>query len=325
MKRRDFIILVGGAAASWPLAVRAQQPSTPVIGVLTAGHLDKDFLEPFLQGLSESGYVEGHSVTIVYRPADDQFDRLPELAADLVGRKISVIVAMGSPVPARAAMAATKTIPVVFAYGGDPVGDKLVSSFNQPGGNVTGATFIGTTVTAKRLELLQEIAPWATEIALLSNPGSTLAETQIRDLEAAALILGQHLHVVNASNEAEIDAAFAIISQMKAGAVFVTTDPIFGAHRAQLAALATRYKIPAIYSNRDYSLAGGLMSYGGSRADAWHQAGIYTGRILKGEKPADLPVVQPTKFELVINLKTAKALGISVPPKLLAVADEVIE
>jgi putative ABC transport system substrate-binding protein len=324
MKRREFITLLGGVAA-WPLAAQAQQPALPVVGLLTAAERDDDHLKPILQGLSEEGYVGGRNVTLIYRSADNQFNQLPALAADLVGRQVSVILAIGSPVPARTAMAATKTIPIVFAYGGDPVSDKLVASFNRPGGNVTGATFIGITVTAKRLELLREIAPRVTDVALLVNPDSTLAEIQIRDLGAAAHILGQRLHVVNAGSKGEIDAAFAAISQLKVGALFVGTDPIFNVHRNQLAALAARYKIPAIYANRDYSVAGGLMSYGGSRADAWHQAGIYAGRILKGEKPADLPVTQPTKFELVINLKAAKALGIKVPPTLLTSADEVIE
>jgi putative ABC transport system substrate-binding protein len=297
----------------------------PVIGLLTARNLDVDEFRSIQKGLSEGGYVEGRNLAIIYRSANGQFDRLSTLAADLVGSQVSVILAIGGPVPARAAKAATSTIPVVFAYGGDPVGDNLVASFNRPGGNVTGITFIGTTLAAKKLDLLREIAPGVTDVGLLVNPKGTLAEIQIKDAGDATHILGQRLHVVNVGSESEIDAAFATISQMKVGALLVGTDPIFGLHRDQLVALTARYKIPAIYGLRDYPAVGGLMSYGGSRADTWQQAGAYVGRILKGEKPADLPVVQPTKFELVINLKTAKALGLAVPSGLLVAADEVIE
>ena len=236
-----------------------------------------------------------------------------------------MILAIGSSVPALAAKAATGTIPIVFAYGGDPVGDNLVASFNRPGGNVTGITFIGTTLTTKRLELLREIAPGVTDIGLLVNPTSTMAEVQIKDAGDAAQILGQRLHVVNVGSEGEIDAAFAAISQLRVGALLIGTAPIFAVRRDQLVALTARYGIPSIYGLREYPDAGGLMSYGASRADTWYQAGVYVGRILKGAKPADLPVVQPTKFEFVINLKTAKALGLDAPPSLLAIADEVIE
>ena len=239
--------------------------------------------------------------------------------------EFSVILAIGSPVPARAAKAASSTIPVVFAYGGDPVSDNLVASFNRPGGNVTGVTFIGTSLTTKRLGLLREITPRVTDVGLLVNPTSTLAEIQIKDAGDATHILGQRLHVVNVSSEGEIDAVFAGISQLKIGALLVSTAPIFSSLRDQLVALTARYKIPCIYGLREYAEAGGLMSYGGSLADTWYQAGVYVGRILKGAKPSDLPVMEPTKFELVINLKTAKALGLTVPPSLLATADEVIE
>jgi putative ABC transport system substrate-binding protein len=325
MKRREFITLLGGAAAAWPLTVRAQQPAMPVIGLLTATNQSDDQLRTLQKGLSEGGYVEGRNLAIIYRSADNQYDRLPALAADLVARQVSVILALGSPVPARAAMAATKTIPIVFAYGGDPVSDNLVASLNRPGGNVTGVTMLAATLAAKLLELLREITPQVTDVALLVNPNNAQAEIQIKDAGAAAHILGQRLHVVNASSEGEFDAAFAAIRQLKAGALLVGADSGFTLHRDQLAALAARYKIPAMYPNRDYPVAGGLMSYGASMTDTWRQAGVYAGRILKGSKPADLPIAQPTKFELVINLKTAKALGINVPPTLLTRADEVIE
>jgi putative ABC transport system substrate-binding protein len=264
-------------------------------------------------------------LAIVYRSANGKFDRLAELATDLVDRQVSVILAIGGPIPARAAKATTSTIPIVFAYGGDPVSDKLVTSLNRPSGNATGITFIGTTLTTKKLELLREIAPGATDIGLLVNPTGTLAEMQIKAVKEAIQRLGQRLHVANVSSGDEIDAALATLSQSKTGALLVGTDPLFGSEAHQLTALAARYKIPAIYNLREYCEAGGLMSYGANRLDTWRQAGVYVGRILKGEKPANLPVLQPTKFELVINLKTAKALGLTVPPTLLARADEVIE
>jgi putative ABC transport system substrate-binding protein len=325
MRRREFISLVGGAAVAHPLAALAQQQAMSVIGLLTATNLNFDQLKSIQKGFEESGYVEGRNLAIVYRSADSQYDRLPMLAADLVDRKVSAILAVGGPIPARAAKAATSKIPIIFSYGGDPVSDGLVASFNRPGGNVTGVTFIGTTLTTKKLELLLEIAPGVTDIALLVNPAGTLAEIQIKDTKEAVQKLGQRFHVANASSQGEIDLAFAAISQSKVGALVVGTDPIFAASRGQLIALAARYRIPTIYNIREYSEAGGLMSYGGSLTDAWRQAAVYVSRILKGEKPADLPVIQPTKFELIINLKTAKALGLTVPPQLLARADEVIE
>ena len=324
MQRREFITLLGGATATWSLVARAQQPTMPVIGLLTATNTNDDQLRELQKGLSEGGYVEGRNLAIIYRSADSQYDRLPALAADLVARQVSVILTLGLP-PARAAMAATKTIPIVFAYGGDPVSDNLVASLNRPGGNVTGVTMLAATLAAKLLELLREIAPQMTDVALLVNLNNAQAEIQIKDAGAAAHILGQRLHVVNASSEGEYDAAFAAIRQLKAGALLVGVDSGFNSHRDQLAGLAARYKIPAMYPNRDYAVAGGLMSYGASMMDTWRQAGVYIGRILKGAKPADFPVVQPTKFELVINLKAAMALGINVPPTLLTRADEVIE
>jgi putative tryptophan/tyrosine transport system substrate-binding protein len=325
MRRREFITLLGGATATWPLVARAQPAAMPVIGLLTARNLDVDELRSIQKGLNEGGYVEGRNLAIIYRSADGQLDRLAELATDLVGSQVSVILAIGGPVPARAAEAITRTIPIVFAYGGDPVSDGLVASFSRPGGNVTGITFIGTALAAKRLELLREIAPQVTDIGLLVNPKGTLAEIPIQDMNEAAHILGLRLHVEGVSNEREIDAAFAAFSQMKIGGLIVGTDPLFGRRRDQLVTLPARYKIPTIYGLRDYPAVGGLMSYGGSRAETWEQAGFYVARILNGSKPTDLPVMQPTKFELVINLKTAKALGVTVPPTLIARADEVIE
>jgi putative tryptophan/tyrosine transport system substrate-binding protein len=325
MRRREFISLVGSAAVAYPLAATAQQQAMSVIGLLTATNLNFDQFVSLQKGFDEGGYVEGRNLAIVYRSADSQYGRLPMLAADLVDRKVSAILAVGGPLPARAAKAATSKIPIIFAYGGDPVRDDLVVSLNRPGGNVTGVTFIGTTLTTKKLELLLEIVPGATDIALLVNPAGTLAEAQITDTKEAVQKLGQRLHVANASSQGEIDAAFATISQSKVGALVIGTDPMFAASLGQLIALAARYRIPTIYNNREYTEAGGLMSYGGGLLAAWRQAGVYVSRILRGEKPADLPVVQPTKFELIINLRTAKALGLTVPPQVLARADEVIE
>ena len=324
MRRRELIVLLGGAVA-WPLAARAQQQAMSVIGLLTAANLNFFQIKSIQKGLNEGGYFEGRNLAIVYRSADGQFDRLPALAADLVDSKVSAILAIGSPVPARAAKALTSTIPIVFAYGGDPVSDNLVASFNRPGGNVTGVTFIGTTLLTKKLELLREIAPGVVDIGLLVNPSGTLAEIQIKDAREAIQRAGQRLHVANVSSQAEMDAAFVAISNLKVGALIIGTDPIFAAYRGQLTALAARYKIPTVYSVREYCEAGGLISYGASVTDAWRQAAIYVSRILRGEKPTDLPVIQPTNFELVINLKTAKALGLTIPPQLLTRADEVIE
>jgi putative tryptophan/tyrosine transport system substrate-binding protein len=325
MRRREFLGVLSTAASTWPLLAHAQQPM-PSLGLLTSTNLQEWAVSAIGKGLDETGYAEGRNLTVLRRSAEAQFDRLPALAAELVGRKVSVILATGSPVPARAAKAATANIPIVFAYGGDPVADGLVASFNRPGGNVTGATFIGTVLTAKRLELLRDIAPRIVDVALLVNPMGTLAEGQIKDTNAAAPMLGLHIHVINGSSESEIDEAFATMARLKVDAVLVGTDPAFGpARQNQLADLASRYRIPAMYGSGGYVDAGGLMSYGANLADTWRQAGIYVGRILKGEKPSDLPVIQPTKFEMSINLKAAKALGLEVPPKLLFTADKVIE
>jgi putative ABC transport system substrate-binding protein len=323
MKRREFIALIG-MSATWPAVAQAQQQ--PTLGLLSSGELADWAIKSFRAGLEEGGYIEGRNLTVIYRSAENQFDRLPALAAELVKSKVSVIFATGSPVPARAAKAATSTIPIVFAYGGDPVSDGLVESFNRPGGNVTGATFIGTALTSKRMELLREILPRVSDIALLVNPKGTLADVQIKEAKAAAQALGLALHVINSISESEFDEAFATMSRLKVGAFLVSTDPLFGFNgRGLYITMALRYGIPAICVGRVDAVAGGLFSYGANLPDTSRQAGVYAGRVLKGEKPTDLPVVQPTKFELVINLKTAKQLGIDVPPTLLSRADEVIE
>ena len=316
MKRRKFVGLVSGAMVG-ASAVQAQQPA-PVIGLLASTTIGDWAIEATRKGLGEAGYVEGRNLTVLYRSAEGQFDRLPALAADLVSRQVTVIFATGSPVPARAAKAATTTIPIVFAYGGDPVADGLVASFNRPGGNVTGATFLGSALTGKRLELMHEIVPQAVDVALLVNPGGTLAESQVKDATAATQALGQHLHVINGGSESEIDEAFATMSQLRIGALVISTDPTFGfLRRDQLVALASRYRIPTMYNSRPAADAGGLISYGTNLADTWRDAGLYIGRILKGEKPSALPVVLSSKFETIINLKTARALGLEIPPRLL--------
>lgn len=323
--RRSFITLLGGAAPTWPVLARAQLP-TPTVGVLSSTKLEDWAISAIRKGLDESGYAEGRNLTIVYRSAEGQFDRLGALADDLVSSQVSVILATGSPVPARMAKAATTRIPIVFAYGGDPVADGLVASFNRPGGNVTGATFMGSSLTAKRMELLREIVPHVADVALLVNPKGTLAEGQIKDAKAAAQILGLRLHVINGSSESEVEEAFATMSRMKVDALIVSTDPLYGfLGMGPLVALASRYKIPAMYGSRGYAEIGGLMSYGASLPGTWQQAGAYVGRILKSEKPSDLPIIQPTKFEMVINLKTAKTLSVTIPSKLLFTADEVVE
>jgi putative ABC transport system substrate-binding protein len=323
MRRREFIALISVSAA-WPAAARAQQQ--PTLGVLSSSEMPDWAIKPFRAALEEGGYFEGRNLTVIYRSAENQFDRLPALAAELVKSQVSVIFTTGSPVPARAAKAATTTIPIVFAYGGDPVSDGLVASLNRPGGNVTGATFIGTALTSKKMELLREIVPQIANVALLVNPNGTLAEVQIQEAKAAAQAFGLTLSIVNASSESEIDDAFAMMSRLKVGAAMVSVDPLFGFGRQRLqVGAAAHYKIPTISGSRSGPLAGGLASYGPNLSEAWRQAGIYVGRILKGKKPDELPVVQPTKFELVINLKAAKQLGIDIPSALLAHADEVIE
>jgi putative ABC transport system substrate-binding protein len=326
MRRRQFVTLLVGAAA-WPLAARAQEPGPPVIGLLSGRSLADaaSVDEPFRQGLKEAGYVEGRNVRIEYRWAEGRYDRLPALATDLVERQVQVIAALASSAPARAARAATSTIPIVFQTGSDPVSDGLVASMNLPGGNVTGVTRLAVHLGAKRLELLRELVPKVGTVAVLINPSNRIAETQQREISEPALLLGLKLIVVKASAEGELDAALARAVQQGAGALLVANDPYFFTRRGQLIELSERHVLPASYADRADAVAGGLMSYGSSLSDSFRQAGVYVGRILKGDKPADLPVQQPTKFELVINLKTATALGLTVPDKLLAIADEVIE
>ena len=324
MRRRDFIALLGSGAA-FPLVARAQQP-TAVMGLLTSTNLADWTMTAIRAGLYEAGYVEGRNLTIAMRSAEGQFDRLPALVDDLVKKQVGVIYATGSPVPARLAKAATSTIPIVFAYGGDPVADGLVASLNQPGGNVTGATFIGSALLTKRMELLRQMLPDVTDVALLVNPKGTLAERQVKDATEAAALLGQRLHVLNTSNVEELDMAFATMRERRIGAYIVSTDPFFGfiGHQ-RLLELSVRYRLPGAFNARREMSDGGLMSYGPVLADTWQQAGVYAGRVLKGEKPSSLPVMQPVRFETVINLKTARELGLTIPPAILALADEVIE
>ena len=325
MRRRDFIVLLCGAA-TWPLAARAQPSSMPVIGFLNPASSDGsgDRLRGFRQGLKDSGYVEGENVTIIYHWAENQFDRLPELAADLVRRRVAVIAAIAPPA-VLAAKSATPTIPIVFLSSEDPVRLGFVASISRPGGNLTGVNFFSGEVAAKLLEFLRELVPAATRVAVLVNPTGPIASTTLKDVATAAGAMGLKIQVFNASTSREIDAVFATFVRERPDALLVGTDVILNSRRVQLVHLATRHAIPAAYSSRDFAEAGGLISYGSNIADAFRQAGVYTGRILKGAMPGDLPVVQASKFELVINAQTARMFGLTVPPSLLARADEVID
>jgi putative ABC transport system substrate-binding protein len=326
MKRAKFLKLAGVGLLVAPRASSAQQKANATVGLLTSVSFDDRVLSAARKGLAERGYVEGRNLTLMIRSAEGRFDRLPALAAELVAAKVSVILGMGGPVPARSAKALTNTTPIVFAYGGDPVIDGLVASYARPGGNVTGATFVGTSLIAKRLQYLRELVPHLADVALLVNRKSTIAEPQIKDAEAGARATGLTLHIVEAATAAEIDAAFETMAKTRIDALLLTTDPNFGlVHARQIIDLEARYRIPAVHPTRDEAVEGALMSYGARFDEAVHQAAVYAGRILDGEKPADLPVLQPTTFELIINLKTAKALGLTVPPSLLAAADDVIE
>jgi putative ABC transport system substrate-binding protein len=326
MRRRDFIRLLAGAAAAWPLATRAQQRAMPVVGFLNSESPEASVntLTLLRQGLNEAGYVEGRNLAVEYRWAEGRDDRLPGLAADLVRHQVAAIVTVGAPV-ALAAKAATTTIPIVFLIGGDPVQLGLVTSLNQPGANLTGLTNLNAEVLPKRLELLHEVVPTAAKIALLVNPTNPLAETQTKDVHAAARSLGLQIDVLYANSEREIDRSFANLTQLRTDGLVIAGDGLFVSRSKRLAALALGHAIPAIFQFHEFTAAGGLMSYGGSNTDAYRLAGVYAGRILKGEKPADLPVQQSTKVELIINLKTAKALGLTVPLSQLGRADEVIE
>jgi len=326
MRRRDFITIIAGAAA-WPLAARAQQPAMPLIGFLnpTSPDTNADRMRGFRQGLKDSGYVEGENVTIIYRWAEGEFDRLPTLAAELVRRRVGLIAAFGNGA-AVAAKAATTTIPIVFNVGEDPVKLGLVGSLAQPGGNVTGINNFATELAAKRLELLREMVPATARVAVLVNPSNPFAsEPTVRDATAGARVMGLQVQVLNAGTSREIDAAFATLARERFDALFLDPNPFFLSRRAQLVNLASRLAIPAIYFDRAFAEIGGLMSYGASLTDAYRQVGVYTARILKGTKPADLPVLQSSKFELVINHQTARMLGLTVPPTLIATADELIE
>jgi ABC-type uncharacterized transport system substrate-binding protein len=327
MRRRSLLAALGGAAAAWPLAARAQQPAMPVIGFLnpTSPDAAADRLRGFRQGLKDTGYVEGETVAIEYRWGEGQFDRLPALATELARRKVAVIAAIGN-ATAMAANAATKTIPIVFLATEDPVKLGLVTSLARPSGNATGINFYTGELTAKRLELLHELVPMATRVAVLVNPANaSTTETTLRDVAAPARAMGLQIQVLNASTSSEINAVFAMFVREPPDALFVGLDPFLNSRRVQLVNLASRHALPATFSNRDNAEAGGLMSYGANIADAYRQVGVYAGRILKGAKPADLPVVQASKFELVINAETARMLGLTVPPTLLSIADEVIE
>jgi putative tryptophan/tyrosine transport system substrate-binding protein len=326
VKRREFITLLGGAA-TWPLAARAQQPVMPVVGFLSSRSPDesKHLVAAFRTGLQTVGYVEGQNVAIEYRWAEGQYARLPELAADLVRRGVAVLVTTGGEPSALAAKEATSTIPIVFTVGGDPVKVGLVASLNRPGGNATGVSLLTTAPEAKRLGLLNEVVPNAAVFGVLINPNYQEAEAQSREVQDAARAIGRQIQIANAGNDRELEAAFAALVQQRASALLVSADPFFDTRRDRIVALAAQFKLPAIYQFRDFAVAGGLMSYGISITDGYRQVGIYAGQVLKGAKPADLPMHQSIKFEFVINLRTAKALGVKISDNLLSLADEVIE
>jgi ABC-type uncharacterized transport system substrate-binding protein len=325
MKRRDFITLIGGAAAAWPLAARAQQAALPVVGFVRSESLADatNLVTAFRNGLKEAGFIEGQNVGVEYHSGEGQAERLQSVVAELIRRPVSVIA--GNSVAMLAAKAATATIPVVFASGGDPVQQGLVASLNRPGGNVTGVVFITGTLGTKRLELLRQIAPKATAIGMLANPNTTETEAERTDVQAAAQAIGMQLIIADVGSDSDIERAVAALVQRGVGALLVGAGGFMTSHRDRVVALAARHALPAMYDLREFVTAGGLMSYGTSITDAFRQVGVYTGRILKGEKPADLPIMQSTKFELVLNLKTAKTLGLAIPSALLALADEVIE
>lgn len=327
MKRREFMTLVSGAALSWPLTASAQVQTLPVIGWLNSASSDEfgSRVMAFSQGLKEVGFTIDDNVRIEYHWAEGHFDRLPDLAADLIHRGVAIIAAGGSPNSAKAAKSATTTIPIVFVNGGDPVADGIVTSLNRPGGNITGVTFIDNELAAKRFGQIRYLIPTASLVAVLVNPRNAHAQAVVGDAQQAARTIGQKIVVLNASSEHEIELAFESVRQQQVSALVVDSDGFFRSQTAQLIALSAKYTLPVLYPDREYTLAGGLMSYGASIVDAYRQCGLYVGQILKGTKPADLPVQRPTKFELMINLRTAKALSLNVPPSLLATADEVIE
>ena len=327
MRRREFVVLVGGVVATWPFAARAQQPAMPVIGFLNSASPEpfKNYVAGFHAGLKEAGYVDGHNVIIEFRWAEGHYDKLPGMAADLVRRKVGVLVATGGSPSIVAAKAATSSIPIVFTSGVDPIQHGFVTGLSRPGGNITGVNLFAAELNGKRLGLLLALVPGVQLIAVLFNPNHPDHNIQMREVQEAARAIGQQIHIVFASNDSAINDAFVTAAELRSGAMLVSSDPFLNSQRDRIIALAARHAIPAIYEQREHAIVGGLMSYGTNLRDGYRQAGVYVGRILKGEKPGDLPVVQSTKFEFVINLKTAKALGIEVPPNLSAEADEIIE